>query len=68
MQLGPPAKVPKTARQLYRECLRAIRHTAARSEKAQAMRQLVKNEFYGNREVYDPQKLEKLRKKFVLRD
>jgi Complex 1 protein (LYR family) len=48
--------------QLYRDCLRLVRYVApGESNKATALRTVVKNEFAKNREVQNEQQLEALR-------
>lgn len=48
--------------QLYRDCLRLVRHVApGSSAKSNALRSIVRQEFSKNRDLQDPQQIEALR-------
>ena len=50
---------PRTALELYRDCLRLVRHIApGYTPKAQALRQSVRSQFKDNRDETDPHKVE----------
>jgi len=59
---APPQPVQRTALQLYRDCLRLVRHIApGHSPKSVALSHMVKGEFRKGRDEKDPQKIEALK-------
>lgn len=53
--------VTKSSLRLYRDCLRAIRHASARSPKAAAMTELVRDEFRKHKDVQSFDKINQLK-------
>jgi hypothetical protein len=62
---GSKGPIPRTAIQLYRDCLRAIRHCAARSRQAEEMRRLVRQEFESYKDEVDFTRIQELRTRCV---
>ena len=58
-----PGAINKTTPQLYRDCLRLVKHVGGQSPKGRSMRALVGAEFRKNAAVTDEKALEKLRAK-----
>jgi hypothetical protein len=61
MKVQVPLK--KSTLSLYRDCLRAIRYTAARSPKARAMKEMVESEFRQNRDLIEFNKIQECRQR-----
>lgn len=55
----------KTTPQIYRDCLRLIKHIAGRSKKSDALKSIVRNEFKKNAAVKDEATIERLKSNAV---
>lgn len=51
----------KSTREIFRDCLRLIPKMVHEPNKVTAVRRLVKNEFYKNKHITDPEKIQSLR-------
>lgn len=54
-------QLPKTTLQIYRDCMRLIKHVAGNSSKATMVRGLVRREFAKNRGETDEQRIAQLK-------
>lgn len=51
----------KTTPQIYRDCLRLIKHISGKSKKSTQLTKLVRNEFKKNAKIVDPDTIERLK-------
>ena len=55
----------KTTPQIYRDCLRLVKHISGKSKKSEAITRIVRNEFKKNAKLEDEDVIEKLKSNAV---